>query len=177
MMKNAGTVAVALALCCGSGITASMVNAQVVAVPYEQRQPGDQPTVNEHANVTIAFTIRVPENNEVIPNNISEYKPGQHELIPALEAALTGMKQGEQTRVDLKPEEAFGPYDEKKVMKIERDKLPPTVQTGAIYRTLDGRPFTVVALAGDQVVADFNHPLAGKRLVFDVTILRVTPRS
>lgn len=138
------------------------------------RQAGmkDQAAVNEGSKVTIAFTITVPETREVIPHNVSEYAPGQHQLIPALEGALMGMKQGEHKRVDLQPEEAFGPYDEQKLVGIRREMLPPTVRKGMIYETSEGR-FTVVALTQEAAVIDFNHPLAGKHVVFDIEILRV----
>lgn len=134
-------------------------------------------TVDDGAKVTIAFTIFVPESNEVIPNNVGEYAPGEHQLIPALEDALMGLRPGDRKRVDLQPEQAFGSYDEQKMMRVKRDMLPPTAQTGRVYQTAHGQPFTIVALRDDTAVIDFNHPLAGKHLVFDVQIVRVEQRS
>jgi FKBP-type peptidyl-prolyl cis-trans isomerase 2 len=83
------------------------------------------------------------------------------------------MKPGEQKRVDLKAEEAFGPYDERKKTTISREQLPPEVQAGLVYETSDGVPFTVLALSDQAAVVDFNHPLAGKHLVFDVQVIKV----
>jgi len=130
-------------------------------------------TVAEGAKVTIMFTISVPESHLVIPDNVSEYVPGQNQLIPALEQALTGMKPGEQKRVDLQADEAFGQYDEQKKITIRREQLPQDAQVGSAYQTADGVPFTVAELSGGSAVVDFNHPLAGKHLVFDVKIVKV----
>lgn len=129
--------------------------------------------VTEGAKVLIEFTITVPEENTVIPNNVAQYVPGRHELIPALEAALMGLKPGEQKRVDLPADQAFGPYDEKKKTTIKREELPPDLKPGTVLRTQDGRPFTVLEVTDSSAVVDFNHPLAGKHLVVDVKVLNV----
>ncbi|MES4784807.1 MAG: hypothetical protein C4294_02135 [Nitrospiraceae bacterium] len=113
------------------------------------------------------------DEQEVIPNNVSEYVHGKDQVLPKLKAALTGMKTGERKRIDLQPDEAFGPYDEQKMMRVRRDESPPTARTGSVYQTPHGEPFTVVALSESTAVIDFNHPLAGKHLVLDVEVLRV----
>ncbi|MGH7230898.1 MAG: FKBP-type peptidyl-prolyl cis-trans isomerase [Nitrospiraceae bacterium] len=171
-MRQVRVLALAFALVLTVGITA---HAAMVA-PDEsapQEEAGDQPSVTEGAKVTIAFTIAIPEVNEVITGNVSEYVAGEDEVIPALEKELMGLKPGEHKHVDLAPEEAFGPHDETKMMRISRKMLPPTAQSGVIYETPHGDPFTVVALSDDTAVVDFNHPLAGKHLVLDVEVLSV----
>jgi FKBP-type peptidyl-prolyl cis-trans isomerase SlyD len=64
--------------------------------------------------VLMEFTITVPESQLVIPKNVSQFTPGHNELLPNLEKAITGMKKGQEKRVDLSSEDAFGPYDESK---------------------------------------------------------------
>jgi FKBP-type peptidyl-prolyl cis-trans isomerase 2 len=120
--------------------------------------PTDQAAVADGAKVTIAFTLMVLETHQRIPDNVSEYTAGEEEIIPALDDALMGMKPGEHKRVELQPEEAFGPYDEQKIIEIRRDMLPPTARTGSIYQIFDGQPMTVVALADDRAVVHLNHP-------------------
>jgi FKBP-type peptidyl-prolyl cis-trans isomerase 2 len=132
----------------------------------------DRP-ITEGSKVTIAFTITVPNSSLMIPDNVSEYVSGQHEILPSLEDALTGMKPGEHKRVDLPVEEAFGPYDDNKKITLSREELPPDVETGTIYETPDGQPFTIIALSDTAGVVDLNHPLAGKPLIVDVQILKV----
>jgi FKBP-type peptidyl-prolyl cis-trans isomerase 2 len=143
----------------------------VVGTAYSTRQ-GDEDRVADGATVTIAFTIMVPEVPLIIPDNVSQYV-GQHQLVPDLEKALKGLKPGDQKRIELDGNEAFGPYDARKKTTISRDQLPPDAKPGAIYETADGVPFTVAVFGDHAAVIDFNHPLAGKQLVSDVQVLDV----
>jgi FKBP-type peptidyl-prolyl cis-trans isomerase 2 len=108
---------------------------------------------------------------------VSEYVAGDDRVIPALQKELMGMKPGERKQVELQPEEAFGPYDEQKKIKVPRGILPATAKIGVVYQTPQGEPFTVVALSDDTAVAEFNHPLAGKHVILDVEVLRVEQPS
>ena len=138
---------------------------------------GGDAQVTDGTKVIIEFTITVPEAKLVIPKNVSQFVPGQHQMIPSLEEALTGMRQGEEKRVDLMPDEAFGPYDETKKMAIRRDQLPADARPGTVLKTDEGIPYMVIDVSDSTAVVDFNHPLAGKHLVFDVKILSVEPPS
>jgi len=131
------------------------------------------PVVQDGAVVLMEFTITVPESELVIPKNVSQFTPGHHEMLPNLEKALTGMKKGEEKRVDLSSDDAFGPYDETKKGVISSESLPPGTQPGTIFTTEEGVPFVVTELSGPVASIDFNHPLAGKHLIIDVKILNV----
>jgi FKBP-type peptidyl-prolyl cis-trans isomerase 2 len=131
------------------------------------------PVVQEGAMVLMEFTITVPESQLVIPKNVSQFTPGHHELLPSLEKALRGMKKGDEKRVDLSSDDAFGPYDETKKGIISSESLPPGTQPGTIFTTEEGVPFVVTELSGPVASIDFNHPLAGKHLIIDVKILNV----
>jgi FKBP-type peptidyl-prolyl cis-trans isomerase 2 len=131
--------------------------------------------VADGATVLIEFTITVPESRIVIPKNVSQYVPGRNQMLPNLEKALTGMKTGQEKRVDLSVNEAFGPYDETKKTVMRKDTLPSNVTPGMVLTTEEGVPFVVVSTAGPDVEVDFNHPLAGKHVVIDVKILKVEP--
>jgi FKBP-type peptidyl-prolyl cis-trans isomerase 2 len=131
------------------------------------------PSVRDGAVVLMEFTITVPESRLVIPKNVSQFVPGHHELLPNLEKELTGMKKGEEKRVDLSSDEAFGPYDETKRGVISSEHLPPDTQPGTVLTTEEGIPFVVTEVDGPLASVDFNHPLAGKHLVIDVKILNV----
>jgi len=136
-------------------------------------QEGDDTAVQEGMVVLMEFTITVPESQLVIPKNVSQFTPGHNELLPNLEKAITGMKKGQEKRVDLSSEDAFGPYDESKKGIISTERLPPDTQPGTIFTTEEGVPFVVTELAGPVASIDFNHPLAGKHLIIDVKILDV----
>ena len=133
----------------------------------------DGPIVQEGAVVLMEFTITVPESQLVIPKNVSQFTPGHNELLPNLEKAITGMKKGEEKRVDLASDDAFGPYDETKKGIISVESLPAGTQPGTIFTTEEGVPFVVTEMSGPVASIDFNHPLAGKHLIIDVKILNV----
>ena len=131
--------------------------------------------VVEGATVVIEYTISVPESKIVIPKNVSQFVPGRQEMLPNLEKALTGMKQGEEKRVDLSSDEAFGPYDASKKTVISKDHIPADTKPGTVLTTQEGVPFVVVDVSGPEAQVDFNHPLAGQHVVIDVKILDVQP--
>jgi FKBP-type peptidyl-prolyl cis-trans isomerase 2 len=133
--------------------------------------------VTDGATVLMEYTITVPESKIIIPKNVSQFVPGHHDLLPNLEKALTGMKKGEERRVDLSADEAFGPYDETKKAVMPADHLPSDVKPGMVLTTQEGVPFVVVNVTGGEAQVDFNHPLAGKHVIIDVKILEVQPGS
>ncbi len=135
------------------------------------------PPIEEGAKVTLEMTISVPNDHLVIPPHTSEYTHGAKQLIPGLEQALVGLHVGEKKRVELDADHAFGQYDATKKTTIPRAQLPQTITAGEITTTPEGRPFTVLSLADDSAVIDFNHPLAGKQIVLDVVVLKVKPRA
>lgn len=135
------------------------------------------PSIEEGSKVTLEMTISVPNDHLIIPPHTSEYTHGAKQLIPGLEQALVGLHAGEKKRVELDADHAFGQYDATKKTTIPRAQLPQTIRAGEITTTPEGRPFTVVSLADDSAVIDFNHPLAGKQIVLDVVVLKVTPRA
>ena len=137
----------------------------------------NSPPIEEGAKVTLEMTISVPNDHLVIPPHTSEYTHGAKQLIPGLEQALVGLHVGEKKRVELDADHAFGQYDAAKKTTIPRTQLPQTIAAGEITTTPEGRPFTVVSLADDSAVIDFNHPLAGKQIVLDVVVLKVKPRA
>lgn len=127
--------------------------------------------------VLMEYTITIPEFELTMPPNFIQFVSGQHELLPTLERALTGMKYGEGTRVELGSDEAFGSYDESKKIEISKDRLPEDIEPGMVLAAEDGSTCVVVDLGEDMAQIDFNHPLAGKHVVIDVRILEVEELS
>jgi FKBP-type peptidyl-prolyl cis-trans isomerase 2 len=164
-MKTLLTVTFAAALVITPGLSNSL-KAQTASAP-----------ITEGSNVTLEMTITVPDERLVIPNHKSQYTHGSQQLIPGLEEALVGMRAGERKHVELDASRAFGPYDAAKKVSVERAQLPDKIKVGDITTTAEGKPFTVVALSGNEAVIDFNHPLAGKNIVLDVHVLNVKPKG
>ncbi|HSQ92161.1 MAG TPA: FKBP-type peptidyl-prolyl cis-trans isomerase, partial [Nitrospiraceae bacterium] len=105
--------------------------------------------------------------------NVSEFVQGRHEVFPALEREVVGMKPGEEKKVTLSPEEAFGPHDDRKTLKIPKQLLPLGTKAGDVLRNDAGELATVAEVADTLAVLDYNHPLAGKPLVVKLKILKV----
>ena len=105
------------------------------------------------------------------------YLHGHDNLPPGLEKSLTGLEVGARTRVELAAVDAYGERDEANVIEGPRDRLPPEAHVGAAVHTRhpDGRVITLSIVDLNEATArlDANHPLAGKDLVFDVTIVAI----
>lgn len=112
-------------------------------------------------------------------SNPIEFTVGEGKVIPGFEKAVTGMKPKEKKKIEISPEDAYGPHDEKKVFEFKRSKVPqdfnPQVgQTVQLHRP-DGNPFavTVVKCTEKGFMMDANHPLAGKKLDFELELVEI----
>jgi len=108
-----------------------------------------------------------------------QYLHGDYDgIFPAVEEALQGKSAGAKVEVRLEPEDAFGEYDAELVQLAERAQFPPELEIGMQFEQ-EGGPendlliYTVTDIAGDQVVLDGNHPLAGMALNFACTVTGV----
>ncbi len=108
-----------------------------------------------------------------------QYLHGDYDgIFAAVEEALQGRSAGEKIEVRLEPEDAFGEYDAELVQLAERAQFPPELVIGMQFEQ-EGGPeselliYTVTDIAGDQVVLDGNHPLAGMALNFACTVVTV----
>lgn len=105
------------------------------------------------------------------------YLHGHNNIIPGLERALEGLRSGDSLHVTVQPEDGYGARDEDNVETLDREDFEDDIEVGATYyaQAEDGSvlPFTVLAVEGETVQVDFNAPLAGKVLVFDVTVKAV----
>lgn len=108
-----------------------------------------------------------------------EYTHGQGMLIPGLEKGLEGMKVGERKTVQVQAAEGYGQITPQLVREFDRSRLPQDLvpEPGIILEMQDPQgnafPCTIVEVMDKTVKLDFNHPLAGKDLRFDVTIASV----
>ncbi len=102
---------------------------------------------------------------------------GHGHLIPGLESALEGKKQGDTFSVDVPADQAYGPRHETLMQAVPLEMFEGMdVQPGMSFRaTTDGGEQSVIVLdvTDDEVIVDGNHPLAGMDLTFDVEIIEV----
>src|SRR5256712_2349800 len=147
-------------------------------------KPGDFLLVN--------FTLKVKESGETVDTTYdavakdthlhredSTYGPrfiilGEGWLPKGLEDSLVGVDIGKQTTVELPPEKGYGARDPSKMKLVPlrrfRDKETPLPGERI---ELDGRPAVVRAVGAGRVQVDYNHPLAGRTLIYDVSVEKV----
>ena len=133
------------------------------------------------STVTIEYTLRLVDGSTV-DSNVGEdpltYTQGAHEILPALEEALLGHQAGDTREVKLNAEQAHGPVNPAAYKEVALEQLPESLRVaGATLVAVDpdgGRqPIRVHEVREESAVLDFNHPLAGQTLSFDVKILAV----
>jgi FKBP-type peptidyl-prolyl cis-trans isomerase SlyD len=130
----------------------------------------------------LEYTLTL-DDQSVLESNVGKepmtYTQGAHEIVPGLETALEGMKKGERKHIAVAPADGYGPIDPQAVREVRKELIPAAAQkVGAQLQgqTDDGSTaFPIVKeIKEETVVLDFNHPLAGKTLHFDVTVLAIT---
>ena len=107
---------------------------------------------------------------------------GTGQVIKGLEDAIRGKKQGEQMNITIEPKDGYGEARADLVREIPRTNFPPDmeIEPGMPFQAQSPHgpvQFTVKAVSDETVTADFNHPLAGERLHFDITIQEVREPS
>jgi len=123
------------------------------------------------------------ENGEVFEETPKDHplliNLGQNNIFPLLEAALENMQPGETKKIPLAPEDAYGPHHEDLVQVLSLSTFDNSIQPKpgmilSLNMERDGRqekvPATVVGIKEDNVTIDFNHPLAGKSVVYTLTM-------
>jgi FKBP-type peptidyl-prolyl cis-trans isomerase SlyD len=133
--------------------------------------------------VELEYTLK-DDTGTVLDSNKGQapltFTQGQAHLVPGLEKQLVGMHAGDEKKIVLQPDEAYGPADPSAQTEVPKELLPPeglTVGARLMARSSSGeqRPVTVKEIKDKTVVLDLNHPLAGKTLVFEIKVLGVEP--
>jgi len=131
--------------------------------------------------VKVHYTLTVE--NKIVDSSRGqepfEFQVGMHQAIPGFEKALKDMKVGEKKSFQVSSEEGYGQEDPNGIHEILRDKLPPDMEpevgmTLYAYGTNNQCiPARIKEVKKDVVVVNFNHPLAGKTLNFEVEIIEI----
>jgi FKBP-type peptidyl-prolyl cis-trans isomerase SlyD len=133
------------------------------------------------AVVLIHYTLKDDEGKVLDSSDGGEplaYIHGHGNLVPGLEKALEGKKDGDVVAVALSPKEGYGTRNEALVQRVPKRSLQGSgeIRKGMQFRaqTDEGlRVFTVTGIMGDMVSLDGNHPLADQTLHFNVEIVSV----
>jgi FKBP-type peptidyl-prolyl cis-trans isomerase SlyD len=147
----------------------------------EAQTAGVGESVQDGSLVSIEYTLRDDQGSEIESNKGKDplqYTHGRHQIIPGLETGLEGMRIGEKKSIRVAPKDGYGEIVPAAFKEVPRDKIPPdALQVGAVLaaRSPQGRtiPVRVHEVKKETVILDMNHPLAGKILVFEVTIVAI----
>ena len=141
-------------------------------------------TVGEGTRVHLNFSISLEDGSEVDTNFGDEsvsFEVGDGSLLPGFERLLFGMSPGERQMFVVSPENAFGQPNDDNVQSVSRDQFDDDIdlQIGLVYAFNDAGggelPGMIISFDDDEVSVDFNHPLSGRTILFDVLIHRVEP--
>ncbi len=144
---------------------------------WKQHVGAESPRVADGSNVTALYRITAPCECGLELRVLGQFVQGQHQLLPALERVVTGMKTGDEKQVEISAEQGFGPYDARKRKTVPTSDLPAWTQEGDVLQDRTGQEATVTQLSDRSAVIDYNHPLAGKPVVVKIKILRVDDPS
>ena len=131
--------------------------------------------------VTVHYTGKL-EDGSIFDSSLNEgrepisVKLGEGSLIKGFEDGLIDMEVGEKKTVEINPEEAYGHPNDQMVNEVPRTQVPEGVQSGEMLQAMTPQgPVNVKVLEvkDDVVILDANHPLSGKKLIFDLEIVSI----
>jgi FKBP-type peptidyl-prolyl cis-trans isomerase SlpA len=142
----------------------------------------DPRAIQQHSEVVMHFTIKLEDGTVAETTEGDEplhFVMGDGTLVEGMELAILGLKPGDTQSLRIGPEHGYGYSDPSNVHPMDRADFPPDMELkrGMIisFATPDGEeyPGMVLEVGEKQVSVDFNHPLAGHEITFDVEILEV----
>lgn len=155
-----------------------------IAGPSEAAQKakkGSSTVVSDGKSVKVNYTLKI--DGKVVDSSSGrgplEFKAGSHQMIPGFEKAVLGMKAGEKKSFKVSPQDGYGLENPKAIREVPMSQLPANVtpKAGMIMtaQSKDGQrtQVRIQEVRKDVVVMNFNHPLAGKTLNFDVEVVEI----
>jgi len=142
---------------------------------------GGASAIADGKQVSLEYTLTLEDKSQV-DSNVGKtplvYTQGAHEIIPGLEKQLAGLKVGESKRIEVPPEEGYGVVYPDRKQEVDKNRIPEEARKVGAKLTgqgPEGQPVfaQVTEVKDNTVVLDMNHPLAGKKLFFDIKVLKV----
>ena len=134
--------------------------------------------------ITLHFALQL-DNGDIVDSNFERdpatFTVGDGNLLPGFEKALFGMLEGEHKTLVIKPEDGFGQRNPNNIQEIARSQFSPDLELseGLMLSFADAQktelPGVVQRFDEEVVVVDFNHPLAGRDILFEVAIIKIEP--
>ncbi len=140
--------------------------------------------VGEGTRVIVNFSLSLEDGSEVDSNfgdDPVEFVIGDGNLLPGFERQLFGMVAGDRQIFTVLPENAFGQINDNNVQILPRKQFDEDaeLEIGLLFSFADAAgselPGMILSFDDEEVEVDFNHPLAGRTILFDVLVHRVEP--
>ena len=137
------------------------------------------PVVKDNSEIAITFKLELLDGTlveESVENEPFQFTLGDGTFISTLEELLVGLELGTQAKLTLSPERAFGLPDPENHQTMQRSEFPAEMPLeighviGFNTPTGDEIPGTIHDVTENEVVVDFNHPLAGETVIFTAKI-------
>ncbi|MBB3170119.1 FKBP-type peptidyl-prolyl cis-trans isomerase [Simiduia aestuariiviva] len=138
--------------------------------------------VTEGAKLAIHFALKLRDGSVVDSNfegEPAEFCLGDGNLLPGFERCLLGMAQGQRETFVVSPEQGFGQANPNNIQVMPRSTFAPDMNLaeGLVVSFADAQkaelPGVIKAFNDTEVTVDFNHPLAGQEILFDVEVVRL----
>ena len=137
--------------------------------------------ITQNSTVTVNYTGKL-EDGSIFDSSLVEgreplkAKLGEGQLIPGFESGLIDMTIGENKTIEINPTEAYGEYNDELIIEIPKSNVPENVEIGMMLQTFGPMGPSIVKvleIKDEVVVLDANHPLAGKKLTFELEVVGV----
>jgi hypothetical protein len=137
--------------------------------------------ITQNSTVTVNYTGKL-EDGSIFDTSLVEgreplkAKLGEGQLIRGFESGLIDMCVGENKTIEIEPTDAYGEYDETLIIEVPKTQVPENVEVGMMLQTFGPMGPSVVKvleIKDEVVVIDVNHPLAGKKLTFELEVVGV----
>jgi FKBP-type peptidyl-prolyl cis-trans isomerase 2 len=138
----------------------------------------EEPVIDTGKNVGFEYTLTL-DDGTVVESNVGGdaalFVHGEGQILPALEDALSGLGVDDQKTVSLEADDAYGPVNPEAFREIPVAQIPEDARVVGTRLSTEGYdgPIRVHEVRDDSIVLDFNHPLTGQALTFDVRIVSV----
>lgn len=135
--------------------------------------------IEKGSKVKVHYTGKFEDNNIFDTSKDKEpleFTVGEGQLIPGFEQGVVGLNSGDKKTVELEPEQAYGPVRDELINEVPMEKLPEGVKQGQMLQaqTEQGAMNVVVTEVKEKTATvDANHPLAGKKLIFDLEVVEI----
>jgi FKBP-type peptidyl-prolyl cis-trans isomerase SlpA len=137
--------------------------------------------IDTKSNVKVHYTGKL-EDGTIFDTSLSEGREpidvtlGEGKLIKGFESGLIDMSEGEKKTIEIEPQDAYGDIILELINEIPKSNVPEGVQADETLQAMGPQGpvnVKVVEVREETVILDANHPLAGKKLIFDLEVVEI----